>query len=116
MKITQVHYQKLVNLGDYQNERVGAWATVEDGEAPEEALATLTAWVEEQAETRHSQEDEIQTARGIIAGLDDQKRSLTRETQEMRETWRKGRAFLKAIGLELPRSYVKDIEDQDMPF
>lgn len=79
MKITQVHYQKLTNLGDYQNQRVGAWANVEDHETPETALATLTAWVDQQItgnqqlKTTHEElEHEIYTAQNKLETLNRQ--------------------------------------------
>jgi len=116
VKITQVHYQKLVNLGDYQNERIGAWATIEEGESPAAALTALTDWVEERGNARAVQEDEISAARTTIARLRDSAHTLAREVEEMRQTWRKGRAFLATVGLELPRSYFRDGDDSDMPF
>ena len=41
MKITQVEYQALYNLGNYNNERISLRATVEDGETPEEVVDQL---------------------------------------------------------------------------
>ena len=113
MNITQVHYQKLASLGNYENERIGAWATVEEGQTPDESLATLIAWVEEQGQQRTGQEEEVVIARN---GRPAARHTLEREITEMRETWRKARAFLQTVGLELPRSYVSEADDSDMPF
>jgi hypothetical protein len=45
MKIVTVEYKRLRNLGNYENETVGASAQVEDGETPEEALEKLKVFV-----------------------------------------------------------------------
>ena len=116
MNITQVHYQKLASLGNYENERIGAWATVEEGQTPDESLATLIAWVEEQGQQRTGQEEEVARGQVAIQRLESVRHTLEREITEMRETWRKARAFLQTVGLELPRSYVSEADDSDMPF
>lgn len=48
MKIITVEYRRLRNLGNYENETVGATAEVQDGETPEEALEKLKVFVAEQ--------------------------------------------------------------------
>lgn len=46
-----VSYEKLFNLGNYQNVRVGVSVQLVDGEAPADALARARAWVEAQKPT-----------------------------------------------------------------
>ena len=41
MRIIKVSYSALANLGDYQNERVGMTAHLEEGESPEDAIKAL---------------------------------------------------------------------------
>ena len=41
MNITTVHYHKVFNLGDYENEKISLEATLEDGESHVEAIAKL---------------------------------------------------------------------------
>lgn len=117
MKITSVQYGRLVNLGNYENEKLSAWATVEDDETPVEALAKVTAFIEDQALTRKQQESQLETAALNLSRMESVKHQMEREIKEMRDTWKKAREFLKAVGLELPRSYVRDSNDDDeMPF
>jgi len=48
MKIDRVKYERVFNLGNYQSERVGAEAEVEEFVTPEATLAILKKWVHEQ--------------------------------------------------------------------
>lgn len=41
MKISTVHYHKVFNLGDYENEKISLEATLEEGESHVEAIAKL---------------------------------------------------------------------------
>ena len=113
MQITTVHYQRLVSMGNYENERVGAHAQVEEGETAEEALAKLTAWVEEQINARGKANDDLENIRRSIHDLEHRKERMERETKEAGDRWRAARAFLAKVGLELPRSYVTE---EDIPF
>lgn len=114
MNITQVHYQKPVSLGNYENERIGAWAMVEDGETPEGALETLIAWVEERGATRASQEDEIVRGHAAIEAHRRDKARLEREVEQMRAVWERGKTFLERLGLPVPAAY-RPLDDE-MPF
>ncbi len=41
MKITQIEYRRLVNLGNYENETLATTATVEEHEDPAKVFALL---------------------------------------------------------------------------
>lgn len=41
MRITHVHFKALYNLGNYNNETIGLQAAIEEGENPDEVLASL---------------------------------------------------------------------------
>jgi hypothetical protein len=41
VKITQVDYQATINLGNYENERIGLKAQLEEGDTPDQAIAQL---------------------------------------------------------------------------
>jgi hypothetical protein len=45
LSITSVNYSRLVNLGDYENEKLGASAVVPEGYDPEKIVALLKTWV-----------------------------------------------------------------------
>lgn len=114
INITSVNYSKLVNLGNYENEKIAAWATVEDGQKPEEVLDGLRSWVDEQAGKRGGLRDELSELERSIQDLQWKKRQLTDEMLNMGSLWKRQRAFLEKIGLELPGSVVGP--DDDMPF
>ncbi len=114
--ITSVHFSKLVNLGNYENEKIAAWANVEANQTPDEALAALTAWVEEQAKARVKDQEAVAAAQRLVGELEWKRNQMAAQIKEMRDTWAKGRAFLKAIGLALPRTYLGEDNDEEMPF
>lgn len=45
MKITKISYQAVKNLGNYESERLEAFADVEEGEDPDDAALKLRRWV-----------------------------------------------------------------------
>jgi len=114
IEITSVNYSKLVNLGNYENEKIAAWATVEDGQTPEDVLDGLRTWVDEQAGKRGGLRDELSELERSIQELQWKKRQLTDEMLNMGDLWKRQRAFLEKIGVELPRSVHGP--DDDMPF
>ncbi len=48
LKITQIEYRRLVNLGNYENETLATTATVEEHEDPSKVFALLREWTNEQ--------------------------------------------------------------------
>lgn len=46
MKIIEIMYQRVNNLGNFETERLEAKATISEDESPAEALSTLKRWVE----------------------------------------------------------------------
>ena len=42
MKITNVRYERIISLPNFENERIAAEALVEDGECPDYVLNELT--------------------------------------------------------------------------
>lgn len=104
LTITQVHYQKLANLGNYENERVGAWATVLPGHTAEETLAALRVWVGQ----RVSDYEEFTQLQQDIFRLNSEKTRLEGSIENARQRYERARGFLHAIGLEMPDHYVRD--------
>ncbi len=109
MQITSVHYSHLVNLGNYENQKFAAWAQVEEGETPETALATLKSWVENQAgispEAQAAESQAERLERRLQQARYDMQRMQT-EFADCKRIWEKGRDFLKAMGLDLPRNFM----------
>ena len=46
MKITQVYYERIHNLGNYENQKVGCTATVDATEDPKKVFQDLKGFVE----------------------------------------------------------------------
>lgn len=46
MKATKIYYEKLFNLGNYENEKIGIEVQLEDGDVAEEALEKAKSAVE----------------------------------------------------------------------
>ena len=45
MKATKIYYEKLFNLGNYQNEKIGIELIIEDGELAKDVLAKAKQFV-----------------------------------------------------------------------
>lgn len=59
MRITTIRYGKLVNLGDYNNERFEATAEREEGESPEAAASQLAAYVDTMLAVRAAEREAL---------------------------------------------------------
>ena len=113
MEITTVHYQKLVNLGDYQNERVGAWANVGPVETAEEALEQLTEWVINRIESRKAEIDEAADLRRRIGDARHDLDLLLRDIERAKEKWEKVVKFFAERQIDLPQRWSSP---GDIPF
>lgn len=96
MKITQVEYQALYNLGDYNNERISLRASLDDGETPEDVISQLR----EKAIALNTGSGG--TADDLYSRIYRYRRDL--ETLEAKiktaaEQWNQTASFLKAQGL-----------------
>jgi predicted trehalose synthase len=109
MQITQVHYQHLVNLGDYENERVGAWGNVDPNETPQEALELLKAWVEEQVGAVRRARTSLEDLNERIYQSNADLRRIQGDLELAQKRWDKARSFLTALNLPLPQRYEDDI-------
>lgn len=97
MKITHVEYSALYNLGNYNNEKVGLRAELEEGETPEEAVKALR----EKAILLN--EGSQGTAAELYNSLYQSKsalREIERRIQKATEQWNQVAEFLKAQGLK----------------
>jgi hypothetical protein len=108
-EITAVHYQRLVSLGNYENERVGAWAQVKAGGTPEQALDALRTWVQAQV----SLHQENQALESDIFRLPTEKSGLLADVTEARKRYERVKSFIESIGLKMPERFMAD---DDMPW
>lgn len=104
--IYSVHYQRLVSTGSYENERVGAWAAVQVGQTPDQALQGLRAWVDAQV----GQHQVAQDIESQLYRLRHEKTALEGSVQHARANYQKAKAFVEGMGLTMPAQYVHDDE------
>lgn len=95
--ITSVGYSKLVNLGNYENERVNANARVDDGQDADAVLASLKAWVEQRVtdrEAEYQRQRDLDNEHYRIEGL-------KRQGDELMNKAAACRRFLEAHGVKV---------------
>jgi len=84
MRVESVRYEKLVNLGNYQNQKVGVTVVLEPDESPSEALRRAKAFVEKSLAPEVSEYD-IDLSRKIVENPDDYPPKQLREAQKLLE-------------------------------
>lgn len=82
MRVESVKYEKLVSLGNYENQKIGIVVVLEPDESPAEALRRAQAFVEKVLEPEPS-EFEIRDAKKIVSNPDDYAPKRVREAQEL---------------------------------
>ena len=82
MRPTLVRYEKLKNLGNYENEKVGVEVQVDDGESPKEAVERARKFVEKQLKGKDDNY-EIEQARRVVASPDDYTGRRVKEAEEL---------------------------------
>lgn len=128
MKIKQIEYSALVNLGNYENEKVQLTAEIIEGEDWEAAL-------EELKKQAHSKVNNVDDYYKMCDRYREQKRKLediTDKLEKAYEQWDKASAFLLAQGIksEVPKFPIErqalitagveeveaELEDSSYPF
>lgn len=92
MKITAIRYRRLKSQTvGYGHEAVEAEAQVEDGEAPDDALSALKAWVDRHVDAALRHEYNARRAEELanrVAGLESDRDRLRSEVERNREILR----------------------------
>lgn len=94
MKIDRVTYHYLVNLGDYQNERIELSAVLEEGESPEEAISKL-------------KEQVLAIAGEKWQTLEDQRYELAKQVRDLEKKLKKAQADWDAMAEFLRTQGIK---------
>lgn len=94
MKITKVSYSALANLGNYQNERIGMTAVLDDGESPEAAVEELRKRV---TPLCNENLDKLQHQ---IWNYKDQIQDIERKLRDYELRWNEAAEFLRAQGIK----------------
>lgn len=82
MYVESIKYEKLVNTGDYEHEKVGVTVALEEGESVYDALKRARAFVESALKPRPDQR-ELRLARQKVENSDDYTPREVREAQEI---------------------------------
>lgn len=109
MDITSVSYSRLVSTGDYENEKVGAVANVDDGQDAAVVLSELRAWVNEGLTLDSKRRDTADQLRDTEWRLRNAKNELRNATKR----WAMAREFLKLHGLPVPPPATWEDEQDD---
>lgn len=112
--ITSVSYSRLVNLGDYQNEKLGASARVEEGDDPSVVLENLRYWVERDLKLRREAKTALEEIQDALWKAKNQHQQLQRGIEQMQKKWQQMRDLLHVLGLGIPGEYQRQYDD--IPF
>lgn len=94
MKIYRVMYSALVNLGDYQNERLGMTAILDEDESPEDAINQLRERIKPLGGMR------LQRYYEVRHEMKHQIHELERKLKEYERRWNSAAEFLRAQGIK----------------
>jgi hypothetical protein len=92
MKIVSVHYAALVNTGNYENEKIGLTAQIEEGDTVQSVVTALR----EQTFTHLDQKDKLARRYDLINQVQD----LERQVERARAEYEQVSAFMTAQGLK----------------
>lgn len=116
MKIQTVTYSSLVSGPGYSNRTIAATGTVDEGEAPENALAALESWVVYQHNLRRKTEDEIAALdhdfwekRAELRSIEDKIAAATKRFEAVK-------VISKALGVDLAAKLGPEFSLDDVPF
>lgn len=93
-----VRYERLFNLGNYENEKIGISVPVEDGETADQALARAQAFVADQRNQLARLEDMADRVGRLTSQVWQLQRLAQRYTQRYHELKEK----LEQLGTEVP--------------
>lgn len=86
MRVSFIRYERLKNLGDYNNERVCVEVVVNEDESPVEAVARAKKFVK-----RHLEGDKtpyhIERARAVLADPDNNTPNQLKDAREKVDQW-----------------------------
>ena len=82
MRVQSVKYEKLISLGNYENQKIGVVVELEPDESPAEALRRAQAFVEASVQPKPS-DREVRLSRQKVDNPDDYSPREVREAQEI---------------------------------
>lgn len=105
LNITSVTYERLVNLGNFENERLSATVEISVNDSPEEAFEYLCQWVNEQLKSQ----ERINRVEQKIQELSNQEKYLQVRVDKIK-------AQLESLQNQLVQISQHDIESDDIVF
>ncbi len=109
--MTEVGYSLLRSFGNFQHEEIAGRALVEEGEAADQALATLRVWVESELDARvraRTQQEEILDVEARLHHAEVKLSDTSYAIEKAEKRYTAMVAFLERHGVKL--------EDPDIPF
>ena len=97
-KIIRVEYSALFNLGDYNNEKIGLSACLDEGELPEEAIAALREQAIEMAVNKG--DGDYNSIMQCIWEARDTLSVLEKRIKDAQTEWNRTAEFLRAQGIK----------------
>jgi TolA-binding protein len=110
-QITRVTYGRLTSFGRYENERIGADAAVAEGESPDQALATVTAFVEQKIAERAGARQQVEQLDDSVIRLQNQMHDLEYEIGKAKERYETVARFMAKHGLKMP-GWLDEVEQE----
>jgi DNA repair ATPase RecN len=101
-----VSYSALKNLGNYENEKVHAVATVEEGQDPIAVLNLLKDWVNTQLNVEIQIQDRYRKLDQLVYKIAETERQL----ETLRARWESARAFLEKHGVDITEPAPFELE------
>lgn len=86
MKTKNIHYSKVFNLGDYQNEKLGVDLELEEGDNVQESINKARDFVENQHQLNKQKDRYIEACR-IITDVDNYTGTQIRKAQEIKDAY-----------------------------
>lgn len=105
LNITNITYERLVNLGNFENERLSATVEIEVDQSPEEAFEYLCQWVSEQLKA----EKRISKAEQKLQQLAEQEKYLQSKIDKIK-------AQVESLQNQLIQVSELNIESEDIVF
>lgn len=94
MKLKRIHYSAVMTIGNYNNERIGFTAELEEDDSIEDCIHKL------REKARHNFLPHIDDLRSEIYERQRQLKELEKQIKNATETWNSTAEFLRAQGLK----------------
>lgn len=99
LEITSVRYDRLINLGNYENEKLGISVQVPDGTDPAQVAAQARAWVDQELVGRRTRQEQANDLEYRVRRLQRQEGEVRGKLAVLEGIWRQAAELLAAHGI-----------------